>query len=372
MKDQTWSAPETEIFETIRRAQNSDSQAVIAHIVGVEGNAYRRPGAKMVVSENRVGVGNITAGCLEGDVIDIASKVMKTGVPVIQTYDLMQDRDDMWGLGIGCNGIIDILIEQVNSSYKPVIEAIDNGNSISVITVLSGDVPIGTKAYYTLNNGMVLSPNFPVWLSNEVESEALSSTKTGKSTSLEITTSSGSVKVFIDGILPMPKILIIGSGNDVSPVVEVAKLNGFRVAIVGFRKGIKIDEKFPRADEFYNTSPASIAIDIPIDNNTSAILMTHNFIDDRISLGALINTPIDYIGLLGPQNRFEEMLLEFKSEGRDFSTEQLAKIYSPIGLDIGGGSPYQIATSIVSEILSICHNRVPGHLKNRKGHIHER
>jgi len=107
------------------------------------------------------------------------------------------------------------------------------------------------------------------------------------------------------------------------------------------------------------------------DNNTYVVIMTHNFIDDRLSLEQLISTPVNYIGLLGPQERFVEMLSEFETEGTNLSP-YTDKIYTPIGLDIGGGSPYQIATSIISEILSAHNHRPSGHLRDRQGPIHDR
>lgn len=371
MNDQDWGAPESEILETIRRVQKSNSQAVIAHVVSVEGSAYRRPGAKMVVSENRVGIGNITAGCLEGEVLDMASEVLATGNPLIQTYDLMQDRDDMWGLGVGCNGVIDILLEQIDSSYQPILDSLDQGKPIGVITVLSGDVPIGTKAYYDEDTGFNPSENFPDWLSNEVEPIISSLIKKGKSTSSHVETSSGQARIFMDSILPVPRLVIVGSGNDVAPVVDVAKINGFSVSIISFRKGTDISEKFPNADHFHYSSPTSISSTFNFDNNTYVVIMTHNFIDDRLSLEQLVSTPVNYIGLLGPQERFAEMLSEFEAEGTNISPHA-DKIYTPIGLDIGGGSPYQIATSIISEILSAHNHRPSGHLRDRQGPIHDR
>ena len=371
MNDQDWGAPESEIIETIRRVQKSDSQAVIAHIVSVEGSAYRRPGAKMVVSENRVGIGNITAGCLEGEVLDIASKVLETGKPLIQTYDLMQDRDDMWGLGVGCNGVIDILLEQIDSSYQPILDSLDQGRPIGVATTLSGDVPIGTKAYYDEDTGFNTSENFPDWLLDELNSILPPLFKKGKSISIDIEAQGGQARVFIDSILPIPKLIVVGNGNDVAPVVDVAKINGFSVSIISFRKGIDIAKKFPNADHFYHSSPSSISSILEFNNNTYVVIMTHNFIEDRLSLEQLLSTPVSYIGLLGPQERFEEMLSEFKAEGKNL-TSHTDRIYTPIGLDIGGGSPYQIATSIISEILSVHNHRPPRHLRDREGPIHDR
>ena len=371
MNDQDWGAPESEILETIRRVQKSDSQAVIAHIVNVEGSAYRRPGAKMVVFENRVGVGNITAGCLEGEVLDIASKVLETRTPLLQTYDLMQDRDDMWGLGVGCNGIIDILLEQIDSSYQPILDAIDQGHPIGVATILSGDAPLGTKAYYTEDTGFSTSEDIPNWLSNELTTILPSLLRKGKSTTMDLETSSGKARIFVDIIAPIPQLIVIGTGNDVAPVVDVGKINGFSVSIISFRKGINTSEKFPNADQFYYSSPTSISSIVELNTNTYVVIMTHNFVDDRLALEHLLSTPVNYIGLLGPQNRFEEMLSEFSAEGKDISSN-FHRIFTPIGLDLGGGSPYQIATSIISEVLSIHNQRSSGHLRDRQGPIHDR
>jgi xanthine dehydrogenase accessory factor len=108
------------------------------------------------------------------------------------------------------------------------------------------------------------------------------------------------------------------------------------------------------------------------DEDTYAVIMSHNFLDDRIALEALLETPVPYIGLMGPKKRFDEMTDDFAEEGRTFSEEEMERIYTPIGLSLGGDTPYQIAYSIVGELLAVAHDRTPEHLSRREGPIHDR
>ncbi|MFT4946479.1 MAG: xanthine dehydrogenase accessory factor, partial [Natronomonas sp.] len=114
-----WSVPETEVMDAVGDAID-DRRAVLATVVDVVGNAYRRPGAKMVIAEEGDGIGSITAGCLEDEVLAIAEDVIAEGRPRVEQFDLTGD-DDVWGLGVGCNGVIDILLEPLEDSYRPVV-----------------------------------------------------------------------------------------------------------------------------------------------------------------------------------------------------------------------------------------------------------
>lgn len=145
----------------------------------------------------------------------------------------------------------------------------------------------------------------------------------------------------------------------------------FHVTVVGFRGARAKSDHFPNADEVIATSPSNIADVVDVDRDTYAITMTHNFVDDRLALEALLETPILYIGLLGPRKRFEEMRRAFAEEGVTFTGTDFERIYTPVGLDLGGGAPYQIAQSIVAELLAVKNDREPGHLREREGTIRE-
>ncbi|MFC6962117.1 XdhC family protein [Halocatena marina] len=144
------------------------------------------------------------------------------------------------------------------------------------------------------------------------------------------------------------------------------------MTVVGFRGASATEDRFPAADRVVSTSPGRLREDLTFNENTYAVVMTHNFIDDRLTVDELLSTNVPYIGLMGPRERFEEMQDDFAEEEQAKTPNELQNLYTPAGLDLGGDTPYQIAHSIVSELLVVDNNRAPRHLKAREGPIHER
>lgn len=393
-----WSVPESEVLASARDVLEADREAVLATVVDIDGSAYRRPGAKMLITPEG-GVGSITAGCLEDEVQRIAQDVLEDGRPRIETYDLMEDDDDVWGLGVGCNGIIDILLEPLDDTYEPALDAYERGEPVAVISVLGGgvydsaaedgeadggadaDVDIesddvadggvrrGVRGYYHPGSGVT---GLPDWLASALEDPAAELLDRDAADTLTVETDGHRVTVFVEGLTPPPELVVLGTGHDVGPVVELAKRADFRVTVVGFRGANATEERFPEADAVLSTSAPRVGDVHDFDERTYAVVMTHNFVDDRLAVDALLDTQVPYVGLLGPRERFEEMLEEFEHEGRTFTDAELDRVYTPAGLDLGGGTPYQIGLSIVSEVIAVHNDRTPQHLKAREGHIHDR
>lgn len=376
MTRSNWSVPETEVVQRIHERLEAEGTDVLATIVDVEGNAYRRPGAKMLLDEAGEGVGSITAGCLEDELLAAAGSVRESGRPELVTYDLMEDDEDVWGLGVGCNGIIDVLLEPLTDAYRPAVEAFADGRDVAVLTVLegSGALERGDRAYYRPDEGVLATPDgepateWPADLSGPAGGLA----ERGRADVLEVGSSEDRLEVFVDGLAAPTDLVVFGSGHDVGPVTELAATNDFRVTVVGFRGGVNLADRFPDADETLTTSPGTIDDELTLDGSTYAVVMTHNFVDDRLTIETLLDSSVPYVGLMGPHERFEEMLEAFADEGRTFDQAALSPLYTPIGLDLGGGSPYQIAHSIVAEILAVSNDRTPRHLRSREGHIHDR
>ncbi len=378
MSTNEWSTPETEIFERIRAAIDDGTDAVLATVVDVDGSAYRRPGAKMLLWPDGGGVGSITAGCLEDEVRKLATDVLDAGAPRIESWDLTGE-DDVWGLGVGCNGVITVLLEPLDDSYRPVVETRDGGDPIGIVTVIGGENDarsVGDRAYYRPNASEGFSVHdgggFPDLLLEELEEPTSSLLANGKSKTLSIDIDEGEIEVFVDGVRPSPELVVFGSGHDVGPVVELATRVDFRVTVVPFRGGRADSGEFSHADEVTSASPRDVADLREWTDETYAVVMTHNFLDDRIALEQLIETPVGYIGLMGPQKRFEEMCEDFEAENRPITDAERERIYTPIGLSLGGDTPYQIAFSIVAELLAVSNERKPEHLSHRAGHIHSR
>jgi len=366
-----WSVPETDVMDAIGAAID-DQRAVLATVVDVEGSAYRRPGAKMVIAEDGDGIGSITAGCLEDEVIDLAEEVLAAGRPHVERFDLVGE-DDVWGLGVGCNGIIDILLEPLDEGYRPVVEAYEDGEDLAVLTVLEGGEASrrGDRTLARPDGDGSLDIDAPEWPDRLVEALAKPAgdlLATDTSDTLTVGHDGREVSVFVDAVSAPPDLVVFGSGHDVAPVASLASQVDFRVTVASFRGASATAERFPDADRVLSTSPAEIREAIEFDADTYAVVMTHNFIDDRIALSELLETPAEYVGLLGPRERFDEL----REDGREFTAGELDRIYTPAGLDLGGETPFHIAQSIVAELTAVHFDREPRHLKEREGHIHER
>jgi len=378
MTDANWSVPETEVLAGVRDVLESDLRGVLATIIDVEGSAYRRPGAKMVIPEDGEGVGHITAGCLEDEIQKIAGEVIEAGQPRVETYDLRPDGEsDVWGLGVGCNGVITILLEPLDDSYRRVVDAHDAGEDVGVVTVIDADDAddandseiVGGRAYYDpATDEFSLGQGFPADLTEQVREATRELTERGRSDSFEV----DGLTVFVDGVAAPEELVVVGTGHDVGPIAEIGSQADFRVTVIGFRGANAKAERFPDADDVRSTSPAQIREAYDFDEHTSVVVATHNFIDDRLAIDELLQTDVPYVGLMGPHERFEEMVEEFEAEGRTFSESELDRLYTPVGLDLGGGSPYEIALSIVAEVVAVSNDRQPGHLREREGRIHDR
>lgn len=374
--ESNWSVPETEVLHSVEQLLERGERGVLATIIGVEGSAYRRPGAKMVVPEGDEGVGHITAGCLEDEIQQLASEVLAVGEPRIETYDLRPETDeDVWGLGVGCNGVIDILLEPIDESYRPVVEAVREDRSVCVLTVVNVDdedeTQVGARAYYDpIDDAFTVGEHFPADLSDRIHEAAANLADRGRAETVSLDGTS----VFVDGIAAPMDLVVFGTGHDVAPIVEVGKQSGFQVIVVGFRSGNVTPKRFPAADAVLSTSPGRLRedLDVDLDDDTYAVIATHNFVDDRLTVDELLQTNIPYIGLLGPRERFETMLEDFQAEDRTFDDSELERLYTPVGLDLGGGTPHQIAVSVISEVLAVSNDREPGHLRDREGRIHDR
>ena len=381
MTTSNWSAPETEVLDAIVSGI-TDQQAVLATVVAVDGSAYRRPGAKMVIAGDGDGVGAVTAGCLEDQVLGLAEQVLADSEPRIERFDLT-GTDDVWGLGVGCNGVVDILLEPLDAAYRPVAEAHETTDDIAVLTMLDGgetNIEQGDHVFAhptgaAERRNLSFEPPPTDWpdgllaILTEPTAELLAA---DTSDSITVGWEGKTVEVFVDSIRAPPELVVFGSGHDVPPVVELAKQVGFSVTVVTFRGIIKDDRQFPAADRVFTTAPADLQEILTFDTDTYAVVMSHNFVDDRLAVDELLATPVEYIGMVGSRGRFEEMQEAFAAEGRRFSDAERDRIYTPAGLDLGGGTPFHIAQSIVAEITAVHHGRDPQHLTDRAGPIHER
>jgi xanthine/CO dehydrogenase XdhC/CoxF family maturation factor len=370
-----------EIIAQFERLESAATRTVLATVVDVKGSSYRLPGARMLVGENGEIIGTVSGGCLEADVLERAARVLQTGEPEVFTYDTTAQENSVFSLNMGCRGVIRILLEPIDDkstllqSWKIAFDRQERQFVATLISVEnSSDVPLGGKIFYSEVEQFYFEhlPNFL-----ESSAELLRDceeffTENGQAQTKEFQTEKGIFEFFFEIVEPPVNLIVFGAGFDALPLAELAKNLGWRLTLVDHRAAFASRERFPKADRIILSRPESIGENLRIDENTVAVVMTHNYEHDKRILRFLLNSNSRYVGALGPKRRTENILAEWRRAGEDFSAAQLEKLYAPIGLDIGADTPEAIALSIVAEIKSVLAKRAGGFLRERKGSIYNR
>lgn len=367
-----------DIIQAFDEAQKQQEKTALATVVHVDGSSYRRPGARMLITENGKLTGAISGGCLEGDALRKALLVMMEQKARLVTYDTTDEDDATLGLGLGCNGIIQVLIEPIDPSNP--------GNPIQLlkkVTAKRGKAVLVTL--FALADKKAIQPGTcllvtedgtphgtaPVW-TEELIYDAKEVLNTGQPIFKNYSTSNQSLTAFVEYLKPTVHLVIVGAGNDVIPLVQLATILGWQVTITEERPFYRRQEKYFPSCQVLTIKPENILQHIPIDDGTVFILMTHNYNYDKAILRVLINQPLNYIGMLGPKKKLVRMLDELHDEGIVLSQQKRSVIHSPVGLDIGAETPEEIALSIVAEIKAVMAGRQPYFLKEIEDVIHPR
>jgi xanthine/CO dehydrogenase XdhC/CoxF family maturation factor len=361
------------ILKLYNTLKHSDEKCAIAQVVRVEESSYRREGARMLVFESGVFEGGISGGCLEGDALQRSQIAILKQEPSIVTYDTSKEKEI--GVGLGCNGIIDVLISPITEE-SPLMAMLEEctrvreEHLIATVTALRGtldSVTLGKSFYYDAKTSDLKGctegafRNFILARVGEVRKRKKSDTYTFESG--EVT-----ARVFVELIPPPYHLSIYGDNYDVYPILQMAAVMDWEVSLTGNIQKLK-KEKLESVANLYPKDGDARPL---VDTRTAAILMAHDYKTDIANLKELIKGPAPYIGSLGPRKRFEKMLGELRAEGVDLSEEEMARIYAPCGLEIGANTPEEIATSIFSEILSVFSGKPGGMLREKSGPIHER
>ncbi len=358
----------SDILSRIAALAQRGEQAAVATVVQIKGSAYRRPGAKLLVEASGTTLGGVSGGCLEADVREVGLAVMRDNIPRLQHYETGSDEDTVWGLGLGCNGSVDIFVQPATSQEalqvsRRVRELLEGDVPFAVSTVVTEqhdeEEPIGTGQTLVLVDGTVVTGSTgDAELEREIGRRAAECLAEGLSALYDIS----STRVFTEVHVPPPRLVIFGAGEDAIVLAASASGVGFRVAAVDHRPAYLEPHRFPDATHLVNARPGQDTGSLALDSRTYAVVMTHSFANDREWIGHLLGTDVAYIGLLGPRVRTEQILEQVASEGSD-------RVFGPVGLDIGADGPEQVAVSIVAELLAVWAEREPRHLRDREGAI---
>ena len=288
---------------------------VLATVVGTAGSTYTKAGQRMLIADSGDYQGLVSGGCLEGDLAAHAREVIASGQARVITYDLRGENEDLFGLGIGCDGLLRILLQRLSpdAEYEPFARIAD---------LLRGDAPASCTIVLADRGGLRVGDTL----------FAATGPVTGD--------------VLHTELRPLPRLLVLGAGPDAAPVVTLADLLGWRITVVDHRPAYLERPAFTVADARVCAPADTLATQVTLTHFAAAIVMSHHLATDRSYLAALAPCAIPYIGLLGPPGRRDRLLRELGDAAGALGD----RLHGPAGLHIGADSPESIALSILGEI----------------------
>lgn len=323
-----------QILELWDQCERAGEQAVLATVVKTRGSSYRLPGARLLLTRTGQHAGSVSGGCLEDDLLKKAWWFTESG-PLIRRYDTTPEGEIATTYGLGCNGIIHVLLERLAPGKAEILNLIREVRSsrqpVKVAHVLEPAARVGEKIL--LDDAS--AANFDA-------SEA-----------------------FVELIAPPVHLAIFGAGDDAAPLADVAKYLGWRVSVFDGRAHYARRDKFPQAETVMARPASEAAAQLKADAWTAAVLMSHSYSQDLDALRELARKPLRYLGVLGPRNRTAQLLADAGIE-----LQGMEALHSPMGLDIGADGPDQVALAVIAEIQATLNGRQGGLLREGSGSIH--
>jgi xanthine/CO dehydrogenase XdhC/CoxF family maturation factor len=339
-----------QILELWSSVAAAGEEAVLATVVKTQLSSYRLPGARLLLTKHGRRAGSISGGCLEDDVTKKAWWLTEKG-PIVRRYDTTPDNEIATdGYGLGCNGIVYVLMERVKPADAAILELLRDVRAQRQPAVVAHAIaPAGERL-------ILGAQHFPA----DLEAEARSALAAAVHRLVRL----HECEWFIETLTPAVRLLVFGAGDDAIPLIDLAKYLGWSVAVFDGRSHYARREKFPTADEV--TVRIAGAPPPPIDPWTVAVLMSHSYSQDLAALRELADLPLRYLGILGPNKRTAQLL-----EDAGLDRERIAaNLHGPMGLDIGADGPEQVALAVIAEIQATLNRREGGALSTRNGSIH--
>jgi xanthine/CO dehydrogenase XdhC/CoxF family maturation factor len=292
----------------------------------------------------------------------------------------MRSPDDIvWGLGLGCNGEVRVLLERISPEAPPAylefLSACDRTRAAGVLVTVfhvEGAPPVRVGDRIRFEQAEDTSDVTGEPLHRKIEADAAGALARGRSTVGSYETGNGRFDALVEYIAPAISLVIFGAGGDALPLVRFASELGWQVTVADNRPAYAREDRFPEADavklvEFDRLERAAPRIDA----NTAVVVMTHHFLHDLNLMRFLLSSAARYLGVLGPKQRTQNLLEELRSTGFEPTLDQLGRLHGPVGIDIGSESPEEIALSALAEIRAVLAGRKGGFLRDRRGPLHD-
>ena len=369
-----------EIVKAYDAAVQLGKNVALASVVHLDGSSYRRPGARMLVSDEGELTGAISGGCLEGDALRKAMYALSQRKSRLVTYDTSDEDDMTIGIQLGCAGVIQVLFEPIDPQKQDnpiqlIRKALAIRQEAVMVTLFNlsnknSDQP-GTCLLMESNGN--ISGIIPIQGMEKVVMDDVQHVMNNKKSVFREYQADGiSMTAFIEFLQPAISLVVVGAGNDAVPMMQIADTMGWDVRVVDGRNTHARPERFVTACQVLVSKPESVLDQLPMDARTVFVMMTHNYNYDLSMLRALLPTRSPYIGMLGPKKKLDRMLDELRQEGMQLDDAMLSNVFGPTGLEIGAETPEEIALSIIAEIQAVMEGKNGGMLKSKSDVIHAR
>lgn len=337
-----------------------DGRAAMATLVATEGSSPRATGSRMWVDEEGRILGSVTiGGCVDARVIEASTKALEENEPALLSMAL--GDEDAWAIGMTCAGTIEVLVEPVApsgaiaSALECVAAEVSEGRAAVLVAPLAG---VARRLVIT-QDGVLHGTLGDSRLDVAVAREAVSLIGGGVSGVREV----GGHRLFFERYAPPVTLVIFGATHIAMPLVSLGGVLGLRTVVVDGRDAFATPERFPGADEIMVGMPSELAERMPLGRESLVVLLSHDYKYDLPVLRAVLRSDAAYVGMLGSRRRGKALLDFLAHDG--VPAEQLARVRIPVGLDLGGNTPEEIALSVLAEAIAVYHGRVGGPLRDR-------
>jgi xanthine/CO dehydrogenase XdhC/CoxF family maturation factor len=359
-----------DLLEAARELRRGGEPFVSATVVRVLGSSYRRPGARLLVTQDRVIAGSVSGGCLEADIARKAFFKTETEPVALARYDLRVDDDLGWGLG--CNGVVDVLLERVEDGRGPIAcleRAIVSQRACGRAVTILGDGRVKLGASLEMaDEGAIVASDLPADMSGAVASALRQALAEGATRASSI----DGVEVLLEVVVPPPSLFVFGTSHDALPIVTLGKGLGWDVTVCDAAPRWTTRERFRFANAVRFGEASELARAVDVRHRAAAVILSHDYSRDRGYLRALLDSRAEYIGVLGPRRRTERMLTEIASDGWTPPARALNRLHAPVGLDLEADTPAEIALAVVAEIQACMAGASARMLRDKDGPIHLR
>jgi xanthine dehydrogenase accessory factor len=363
-----------DILDPITRWWDASETFGLATVVQTFSSAPREPGAAMAVSATGEVVGSVSGGCVEGAVYELASEVTATGQPVLRRYGISDN--DAFAVGLTCGGIIDIFVEPASrerfGALGEIAAAVRAGTPVAVATIIEGPGEIGSRRIIWEGERSDGTLGAGDRLDEAVDDDARGMLAQGL-TAVRRYGPDGErrrdeLAVFVQSFAPAPRMLVFGAIDFAAAVAKAGKFLGYRVTVCDARPVFATATRFPDADEVITDWPHRYLSGISTDDRTVICVLTHDPKFDVPLLEVALRRPAAYIGAMGSRRTHEDRLARLREAG--VAEAEIARLRSPIGLDLGARTPEETAIAIAAELIQLRWGGTGRPLTATSGRIH--